>query len=485
MHRSRLAFWGVSIIIISSLFITTKNDPFFGDSIATISRASNHIFSSNFNEISYPPKLDPGHPITFSAVHAIAWKVFGRQLWVSHLLNLIFGFLILNLFVKWGKQLGYGNHTYLGALFLLVTPLFISQIANPNLHLPLTFFALGLVYSLSTGKRWHQVLFASALILTHLQGLYYLVPIWLWWIAKSKDIKLYDRIKYSAITLAIPAALFIGWMIYHYSISGWYISSPDYAGHRGFPGVKRFVVNMIMADWRIVDYGQIALWVLPIWAVIKSKIRWTWNHPFTLMLIVFLFNSIAIAVTTKTGPMHRYLLPCLPLLVMANIDFLKSAKTRTTIVLLLLLVSGHFWFYPGKIMGDATLSYRSVFPLLEEAKEDFGQPTFHTYAPLSNSSYETKLGIDTNDYVALYDRDITDVSYVIRSNISGDFSWKELNMLESDWPSKTYQSGYVYVEVYSNPTLVPNPITGPKRQASAFEKWFIKLKNKIKGKDSV
>ncbi len=442
------------------------------------------MYNSDFTQIAYPKNLDPGHPLTFSILHAGLWQIFGKHLWVSHLLNLFIGLLTLILFVRWGKKLGYGHRTYIGAGLLAVTPLFLSQVVNPNLHLPLTLFALGFVYSLQFGKRWHQVVFASAMLLTHLQGLYYLTPIWLWWFFKDQSLSMPQRIKQTTQIMIIPFLLFVAWLVYHQSITGWYLSSPDYAGHRGFPGIKRFVINLIMADWRIVDYGQVALWLIPVLAIFRKRIAWKWDHPFSLFIILFLFNALAIGFTTKTGPMHRYLLPCVPFLIMGNVSWLSNFKLRTVGIVFALLISGHFWFYPGKIMGDATLSYRSVFPLLEQAKTDFDQKTFYSYAPLGNPSLDTKLADEKEDYKLLYDQDITKAPLVLFSNISGDFSHKEMTLLNA-WPSKTYQHGYVYVQIFSNPEIISNPKTGPKRQPSAFEQWFIKLKNTIKGTDGV
>jgi hypothetical protein len=481
MHQHAKLFWTFVILALSILFYQTRNDPFFGDAISSISRSSNLIYNAEFSTIAYPKNLDPGHPTTSPLLHAVGWKILGKELWVSHVLNMTFGVLVLLLFVKWGQRLGYKNSTYLGGLLLLITPLFVSQMVNPNLHLPLTFFALGFVYSLSYGNFWQQALFASGLVLTHLQGLYYLTPIWLWWFMTLRHVSFSKRVLLSAKILWLPALLFSAWVVYHHSLTGWYISSPDYMGHRGFPGIKGFIINLIMADWRIVDYGQIALWILPVYAVVRNRINWEWKHPFSLLLVVFLFNSVTIGLTTKTGPMHRYLLPCLPFLVMANVALLKDFKPVRFALLFVLLFSGHFWFYPGKVMGDATLSYRSVFPLLEAAKSEYNTPSLYTYAPLSNASDMTALHGDSADYLPLYGIDIETVPYVLYSNISGDFSPKEIALLESSWPSKTYQKGYVFLEVYTNPNLIKHPISGPKRRQSSFEIWFINLKHTIKG----
>jgi 4-amino-4-deoxy-L-arabinose transferase-like glycosyltransferase len=467
------------------VFLVTHNDPFFGDAISSISRAGLRIFESNFKEFSYPENLDPGHPLTIPVAHALCWKILGKHLWVSHLFNLVWSMLIIIKMVQWGKQYGNTTAALIGAIWLLITPLFLAQTVNPNLHLALTYFVLSLAYALVYGHRVQQVVFSALIVITHLQGLYYLVPLWLWWLARSDGKPIAGKIVHAAVRLIIPGVLFGLWVWYHYRTTGWGLSSPDYAGHRGFPGFKRFIINLIMADWRMVDYGQIALFIIPLLSILRGKLRWSWSHPVVLFLFVYLFNGLAIAATTKTGPMHRYLLPCLPFIVLANVELLPTWKPRLWLTVSIVLISGHWWFYPGKIMGDATLAYRSVFPLLEEAKEDFGHEPFHSYAPLGIPSATRKLNGDSTDIQHLYNTNIDNVNYVIKSNISGDFSHAEIAELESNWPSKTYEKGYVYLEVYSNPERVSQPITGPGRKVGKLESWIIRLKHKIKGKDSV
>ena len=316
-------------------------------------------------------------------------------------------------------------------------------------------------------------------MITHLQALFLVIPLWLWWMFTDRGKSTKDRFTVVLKSALIPALMFGGWLLYHYSITGWWMSSPDYSGHRGIPGAKRIVINLIVSDWRIVDYGQLSLFILPFLLLFRRRLKLTTNHPFTWFLVLYLFNAIAISVNTKTGPMHRYFLPVLPLLIMGNLQWISQASKWLRIVVVLILVSGHFWFYPGKVMGDATLSYRSVFPLLHEVQTDV-DTSVHTYAPLNNSSYTTLLNGPTDDFQSLYGDNIENVSHVIYSNISGDFTTSELKVLEN-WPVKTYQRGYVFVELYSNPAKVSDPPTGPRRKISNYELWFIKLKRKLKG----
>ncbi len=480
MQRSDILYGSITSVLLIILFIFTSNDPFFGDAISSISRASNHIYKTSFNEIHFPVNVDPGHPITIPFIHAFAWSIFGKFLWVSHLVNLISSALTLILFVTLAKTKTSGTNAWVGAILLLITPLFVSQTINPNLHIWLTLGVVGLVYSIEVKKTWLQILFSTILVIVHLQGLYFLVPIWLWWFLTKKDVSFKKKSFHIARIAVIPAVCFVGWILYHHSITGWYISAPNYSGHRGFPGIKRFIVNALIADWRIVDYGQIALFILPIWAMVRKRTSLVSSHPFILFVVIFFFNAVAIAFTTKTGPMHRYLLPCLPLILLSNVILFDTVKRWMLVLVFIVLLSGHWWFYPGKVMGDATISYRSVFPLLEQAKKDFDNEPFHTYAPLSNPSTDSKLCCDSNDYIPLYDTSIDSVKLVLYSNISGDFTISELSQLNK-WPSKTYQKGNVYVQLFSNPSFVKNPIIGPTREISRFEKWFIDLKHKIKG----
>lgn len=483
MLQGKHFFWAIVVLLFAIVFWFTRNDPFFGDSISSISRASNLIYESNFTEVHYPENLDPGHPITYPVIHAVAWKILGRKLWVSHLIQLIFAFLSVYLVTRWAQREGHIKGGYVAGILLLLTPLFLAQSVNPNMHLPMTACALGLAYSLRFNRPVFQLLSSIGLVAIHLQGLYYLVPIWLWWFFALDKRPFGQRVLYAARILIIPGLILLAWAWYHHHITGWYLSSPDYAGHRGFPGFKRAVVNMVLADWRIMDYGQVALFFLPLLAILKSWSFLKRNSPLALFLLVFFFNAIAIAITTKTGPMHRYLLPCLPFLVLANAPFLERINLKAILVVLILM-SGHLWFYPGKIMGDATLAYRSVFPILDKAKSDYDQATFYTYAPLSNPSYDSKLCCSKNDYVPLYDLNIKNVPYVLHSNISGDFKDSELTLLRT-WPCYTYQRGNVYVEIFSNPDLVQNPKSNAPRTIGWFEKFILKWKHKIKGRNSV
>jgi hypothetical protein len=470
------------LLFYSILFLVFKDDPFFGDAISTISRASHHIIQSGFTSIAYPEHLDPGHPIIFPILYAGIWQIFGLQLPVSHVVNLIFSLGIVFLIWRWTKRDQGRIQAWAGVFLLLCTPIFIAQTAQMNTHLPLTFFVLGFAYSLRFNRLVWQIVFSSLILITHLQGMYYLVPLLMWWFFKEER-PFKEKVIYLSKMLLVPVTLFIIWLFYHHSITGWWISSPTYSGHRGMPSIKRIFINLILADWRISDYGQIALFIVPLIVFFKRDFKLTWNHPMAIFLMLYVFNSITLAITTQTGPAHRYLLGCLPFMIMMNVYMMKQVNRRVWFVVIPILLSGHFWFYPGKVMGDATLAYRDLFPLIEQMNDEFPNELMYSYAPLSNPGVYTYLNGESADRRALYDVDVNSVKYVIRSNISGDFPIEQVAMLQNDWSVRTYQKGYVYVEVYANPvqTEIPNP---NKRIIHGFEKWMIDMKQKIKGENA-
>ena len=468
-------------------FAVIRKDPFYGDAISSVSRVSLLIFDSNFSSLHYPVGFDPGHPILIPIIHALFWKMFGCSLAISHLINLTFSIGTLFVVYNWLKVEGGDSPSLIGVCLLSITPLFLAQSAMLNTHLPLTFlFTLaayhlnGLLGKTEGDKRnWFYFILASSLMmLVHLQSVFYLFSLCLWFILRRSSINK-NNIGL-AFRLFVPAAIiFALWVIYHYSLSGWALSSPDYAAHRGSPGLKRVLVNLVLADWRIVDYGQVAFFVVPIILLFKGKFKIKSDSIFTLFLLSYLLNAVLIATTTTTGPAHRYFLPTLPFLVMAcSLELGKLSKTWTVLVVAV-LVSGHFWFYPGKIIGDATMQYRSTFKLLEEVRKTTGEEPVYSFAPLGNQSRSMYLKEGESDLKSLYETEPSSVRYILYGNVSGDFSSDLLTTLNENWHGKSFQHGRVWLNLYLNPQFASKPEDWNLREKTSAEKWMENLKKKM------
>jgi len=476
--------WSRIILLLIAVFwlvfyLLIRNDPFFGDAISSVSRAALLIFDSNFSTIKYPDGYDPGHPVLIPLLYALFWKVFGMSLPISHLLNMLFSIGIMAIVWNWAKEFMNREVGILAILLLSATPLFLAQSAMMNTHLPLAFFFIWAAFELKKERYITFGIVTSFMMLVHLQAVFYLVVLLIWSLILLSNLSIRGLIK-TGIRFLPAVLIFALWVFYHYSISGWALSSPDYAAHRGSPGPKGILINLILSDWRIVDYGQIALFIFPMIALFGVGKSFGRKSVFTWFLIAYLFNALLISVTTTTGPAHRYFLPCLPLLVLACAEELKEKVTWKHLLVFGLLLSGNFWFYPGKIVGDATLQYRSTFSLLEEIFEEVGDSEIHSFAPLGNISRSMYLNDNTGTLSSLYGQNFGEQVYILYGNVSGDFSTDELEYLAKNWYGNSYESGRIWLNLYSNPLMVEKNEKWKLREKSKGEIWMENLKKRIR-----
>jgi hypothetical protein len=470
-------------LLMGLFYLAIMNDPFFGDGISTISRAAFNIIDSGFTNFTYPDKQDPGHPTTFPVFYALIWAIFGKSLAISHLFNVLFAIGTLWLVHHWMKKELDSLYALMASLLLLVTPLFMAQTAMINTHLPLTFFTLLLAYALMMHWKYVAIAAATFLLLCHLQGMLYLGGIVLWWFfIHLKGRPFPFRVKKATKLLLLPTAMFACWLYYHYSMKGWLMSTPstDFYG-RGFGGLKISLINWIVSFWRVIDYGMLAFFIPLIILFAKRKLFKN-SHTFLLLfLILFGLNGFMLSFTTTLRTAHRYFLPALPFLVMAAMYYsAKFGKKSWLIAVIVVLFSGHFWHYPGRTIGDANLAYRNIFPLLEQMDEIVNHDTLYTYSPLSDANEYAYLSNSHVRLNSLYDKNFENVTYVVRSNVSGDFSDEIINELEEKWNSHTIQEGPVYLTLYINPRAkVPVKQTA-KRSVGRFEMWFDKMKKQLR-----
>ena len=78
------------------IFLFSKDFGFYHDDITFGSKVGNHLYNTSIFNWIIPENFDSGHPPTFGFLLAVIWKLFGKSLFVSHLLMLpfIFGFLV-------------------------------------------------------------------------------------------------------------------------------------------------------------------------------------------------------------------------------------------------------------------------------------------------------------------------------------------------------------------------------------------------------
>lgn len=469
-------------------FFLVKNDPFFGDSISTVSRAALHIYDQHLQTIWYLPQNDPGHPTLIPYLLAVLWTLLGQHLWVGHLLTLLFSISTLLLFRRLALLFMNEYNVFIPLLWLSAYSVFLAQQALVLTHLPLCFFFLLSWYAMLKEKKILFIIASVLLMLTHLEAAFLLPALFFGdfyqhLIADKK--KLFHFIKEKTLLYLIPFFIISIWLFFHQQKFGWMVIAPNYAEHREIVSLSAFFKSLLLIAWRLIDYGYIFVFV-PILVVIiqkrfsllKKKIGMIiLIHSVTLIFFVNLFLSNSIA--------HRYFLPlAIEWILFSSIIVTQMKRWKwISISIFLALLVGNYIYYPGKNIGDATLAYRHYFSLEQKIKSDFPEnTTIYSYAPTSSASIQTHLDSSSGLHLkTLYGLNMDTLRFVMQNCFNGDFSTAELKKLES-WYGKSYESGGIWINIYKNPAYGEKPQHWILRQKGKIELWMEKWKRKIKKK---
>lgn len=477
-------FYIIPVIFFVRLFFTVKNDPFFGDAVASTSRCVNNIYDHNLLTVFYPTDADPAHPTLYSWLMALCWKIFGQSLFVSHLYGMIWLMLLVFVFRKLAK-LFLENETTVNqaTLLLLVMPVFLAQGAMMlNTVAVMTFF-LAAIYGLFTqNNKW----FLSATILmmlSHMQAPFFLLALAATdFILNINEQKFIDWIKQRFVFYAIPFLVLLSWLTLHYVHTGWLFLSPNYSDADSLNGISQFVKSLLIMAWRLIDFGMLPFYLVFVFLFFK-KIGNRKLHIAWLSLSLIICVSMAIFLSKTIG--HRYFLALgmlMIILVMNGIQYFETRKKNLLyVVLFCSLVAGNFLYYPGKNLGDGTLAYRSYFSIYDNIKNDFNDTTvFYSYTPIAVSSQFTYLNNYGLKFERINGRVLSDLPVVLQSNLNAEFSEDDKKYLKNNFYGKSYESHSVYVNVFLNPKFYAKPEGWKLRETSAFENWMINLKQKFR-----
>lgn len=465
--------------------------PFLGDTLPSNLYAANNIFSSNFNSIWNTPEADPGHPTLYPMVIALLWAVFGKSLWVTHLSQIVIGFLLCHIIYKIASKYWSEKTAQFATLFFAISPFYVAQLTGASLQLPLTLAGLTSFYFWQQKKQTAYVLTLAVMMLIHLQGAFLLLFLAVndavFYILENGIRSIINWIKKRWWVYTIPFLVLVTWAFAHYQQFGWAISSPNYL--RDNPSLKGIAYNFAIAFWRISDFG----YFIPLLAVfvffIKNRKKLYPTDSFIKVLLVYSLQLIlvgaGICVLFAYPPIHRYFLPSsvfLMLLFAGALQAMKSTLKKVWAILAgVALVAGNFMHYPGKCIGDSNIAYLPIYDLEQEIKADFNDSiTFYTYAPLSYPSamryLDSTKGIRLK---GLYNKPFDSVAFVLRSNMNCEFSFDGLQQLKG-WHGTTYEKGGIYINIYANPAfIVHKPKGWQLRQPSSIELWMKDAKEKL------
>lgn len=477
-------FYIVLAGILSAIFFTFCNDPFFGDAISSTSRAANYIYNQNLFTIFYPPDCDPAHPTLYPWLMAACWKLLGRTLFISHLYAFCWYLFLLFIFAKTASLFLNDNIDINKAVLLFIAmPTALSMSAMMLNTTAVMAFILSAVYALLAGKNKWFIVSTVLMMLTHMQAPFFLLALAVTDLFLSyKNLNLIAWFKKRFIYYAIPFTTLLIWLALHFRHTGWFVISPNYSDADNLNSISQFFKSIALMLWRLVDFGMITFYIIFVYAIFNKagdkKLIQVW-----LILATVICCTMAIFLEKTIG--HRYFLALgllMIILVMKILQHFSShQKNMLYLALLVSLVFGNLLYYPGKTIGDGTLAYRNYFKLSELIRNDFSDTIlFYSYAPIANPSEFTHLTNNGLHVERMSNSPLDSLPALLQSNINAEFSDEDKKYLANNFYGKSYEAGAVYVNVFLNPKYYSKPEGWKLREPSSFENWMTGLKKKLK-----
>jgi len=423
-------------LLFTILTIIVKDNGFFWDAVLQSSKFAHYYYENNFSSLFLPASLDAGHPPLFGIYLAAVWKVFGKTLFISHFAMLPF---LLGIVWQVYRLIDYFTvERKVVVMLMVVTNAMLlghGTLVSPDIAFLFFFlFALnGILYA----KKWQIIIGTIALGWLNIRGIF----------AIASLAAIHWRIDRKIKVLAVFVPVFFTLLAYygfHYLEFGWWLSTPHegWSHHRGMANADGILRNMLVLGFRLVDFGNIALWILFAMLFFRARqvlgdrrMRLLFVIP---IMILFFYAPALLLFQNPIG--HRYLLPFYILFAtLVGVWFVQSKLYSKVFLVIVLAVqfSGNFWVYPKKIAQgwDCTMAHLPYYGLMSEMQSyldaqniDFNK--VGTEFPNNTSRKYIDLNEEVRGFVT---KDMASSQYILYSTVFNDFSDEALEDLENNW----------------------------------------------------
>ncbi|AMS27746.1 hypothetical protein AEM51_12670 [Bacteroidetes bacterium UKL13-3] len=476
-------FFSLSLLLQIVLWFVVKDDPFFGDSIASTSQAASHIYAHQLSTIFYPAYADPGHPTLYAYGLAVCWVLFGKTLAIAHLYSCLWAVALLVAFRKVASCLLSKTETNVATVLVMLFPTYLAQSAMMLNTVALVTFFLLAVYGVFKQNRITILIAASLMCVTHLQSAFLLLSLacfdMVYSLSASNYASILRWLKQKTWVYAIPAMLFGSWLIIHQQHTGWLLVSPQYNDANELNGVSEYIKALLLMCWRLVDYGMLPFYMIIGWLVFKQQQS---RRAFIQLAALIIPCCLAMAIFLNHTIGHRYFMAFGMLVILYCVYLTKYLQPLPRVIvytaLALSLFAGNFLFYPGKNLGDATLGYRSYFSLITKARSA-ALGSSYSHAPIANDDSLTYLHSTPFKPILRINEFMLDtLPVVIQSNVNAEFTVEDKKLLAT-WYGTSFEQGAVYINVFTNPKYNGKPQGWKVRKPSMMEQWMMDVKKKF------
>lgn len=464
-----------SLITVAAIFIFTLiiflsgNIPFFW-TMGYVGSLANKIYDSNFSTFIFD--IDNGMPPLYGTYLALMWTVFGKSLLVMHLAVLPFLIGIILQLKKIAKALYPEINLVFLFLLLFVEPTFLTVCLMGGYDLSIIFFflyALNAVY-FKKKNSWF-ILSLLMLPMLNLRGFTIVFGIFFYdiyteWVIFNKKNFVKQFLKF-IFPYLIPAIIFCCWLLYHYSVQGWYIVHSDFDTFHKVNNAEMFLRNFAYIFWKIFDFGRIIIWIpVMIFALkllFRKKLFSKEYHAFVFLGFSLLYYFVFYWATSYPVS-HRYMLISIILAIipfLMIVDKISNKFLRYSVIgfTCIILFFGNFIMYPERFGNgwDASIKFIPYFKIEKEldtfiSSEKIDPKLVGAVYPMHFSIYDTYLTKNDFKFTDLDKNDFEKWDYIVQSNISNTFTPEEIKHLEKDWMMmKEFRSWPVYIRLYKNP----------------------------------
>ncbi len=408
------------------------------------------------------------HPPLMGIMTAALWKVFGYELWLSHIFIFVWALVLVFNVWKITTKLFPENVAGWVLLVVLMEPTLLAQfsIASPDFIL-FTAFIISLRAVLEN-KPWLLSIGVFFLCGINMRGVFVgvaLFAVHCYYSYLMASNKLNVRFVFRTILPYLPTLVLLsGYFIYYLTARGWFFSDSTGGDHYALPsGPGRLLRHLAEFGLRSIENGRIVIWLIGIYVAFNfSKAKKILSAEVKAILLFFLLLTglyFLFVFITQMPFSARYFMPqffLLTLLALLGINKLFCEKKMIIylIVVLCCELTGHFWIYPDRIAKswDCTLAHLPYYTLREDCFQ---------YIDEQKLDYKDISGgfclYGNRKFVELCNTDKTvgpedNRQYFIYSNISNveDSLAKELKNISHWIPVRKFDKGFVEIIIYQN-----------------------------------
>ena len=418
---------------------------FFWDTVQLGAKHGIHFYETRFAEILLPDTFDSGHVPIFGMYLALMWIFFRKSLFVSHfvMLHFLIGIIFQAYFLI--KRFVPDHDVPYALVLFLIQPTLLGQSVLVSPDIPLVFFFLLALNGVLCNRRVLLLLGIVGLFLISMRGAMLSFGILLLDLYFNfKQYKSSYFITLCKMSLSyLPGFILFGlYNYFHYVQKGWigYHEGSPWAESFQHVDIFGFLRNIIILGWRLLDFGNIFLWITGLWLLYRHFSVLIKDKRFINLVIVFvvILGCLSVSFLSYNGlNAHRYILPVYLTLSLLVIYILFNTpmviRFRIYTILCLGLLSGHLWIYPPHIAQgwDASLAHLPYYGLRDKILQDmmaqnigieevacvFPNQSEMRYMDLT----ESKLKHTSFDHIT--------TKYVLYSNVFNDYTDEDIHIL--------------------------------------------------------